>query len=124
MSTGLPKLAVWGRNGFSRSTVSGDSRGRSSPSRPQWSAAAAPGPPEWVWTTNKDGLSGWVHESQLSIKGKTAHATEDSNAQEISLRKGDVVDSLRELGGWHWCRKADGQEGWTPGYNLRASAPD
>jgi len=80
--------------------------------------------PEWVWTTNKDGLSGWVHESQLTIKGKPAHATEDSNAQEISLRKGDVVESLRELGGWHWCRKGDGQEGWTPGYNLRASAPE
>ena len=80
--------------------------------------------PEWIWTTNANGLSGWVHESQLTIEGNVAHAAEASNAQEISLRKGDIIESLRELGGWHWCRKADGQEGWTPGYNLRALEPE
>ena len=76
--------------------------------------------PGWCWVTDEAGESAWMHESMFESTAKDrAIAKEPYRAQELSVRKGDILKSLRELGGWHWCRKVDGTEGWTPAYNLR-----
>lgn len=81
--------------------------------------------PGWRWVTAADGESAWMHESMLELSSETAAvATEAYLARELSVRKGEVVESLRELGGWHWCRKVDGSDGWIPAYNLRPVSGD
>lgn len=77
--------------------------------------------PGWIWVTLENGQSGWVPEEVLSRgAGQEAVVSETFEAREISVTKGERVESLRGLHGWHWCRKADGAEGWLPGYLLRA----
>jgi hypothetical protein len=75
---------------------------------------------EWIWVTREgEKVGSWMHESMLtSTQGDEAEVREAYSAREISLRKGDQVRSLRELGGWHWCEKADGTLGWVPDYVL------
>jgi SH3-like domain-containing protein len=75
--------------------------------------------PEWWWVTNAEGISGWIHQSFLKMDAEIAIVTSDYTAAELSLKKGDLLESDRELGGWHWCRKNDGAEGWVPEYPLR-----
>lgn len=75
---------------------------------------------EWVWVTlQQEKLGAWMHESMLQCPNEPhSQVTEDYSAREISVKKNDIVDSLRELGGWHWCRKTDGVVGWIPDYVL------
>ena len=59
-----------------------------------------------------------MHESMLETPNAVeSKVTEDYSSMEISVKKNDVVESLRELGGWHWCEKNDGC-GWIPDYVL------
>jgi len=77
--------------------------------------------PGWRWVTGFDGESAWMHESMLEMEtADRARAREDYSANELSVRRGERVDALREVEGWRWCRKADGEEGWIPSYTLRA----
>jgi len=75
---------------------------------------------EWVWISiSGEKVGAWMHESMLHFAGdETAEVIEDYSAQEISVKKGDFVESLRELGGWHWSEKTDGTLGWIPDYVL------
>jgi SH3-like domain-containing protein len=76
--------------------------------------------PGWVWVTAIDGRGSYVPEDHLKDAGdQTATVTADFHARDLSATKGDVVQSLREVRGWHWCRKSDGQEGWLPAYLLK-----
>jgi hypothetical protein len=74
---------------------------------------------EWLWVTESSGSSAWMHESLLRIAGGEGEVLEDFSAAEISVLKDERVESLRVLGGWHWCRKVNGDLGWIPDYNLR-----
>jgi SH3-like domain-containing protein len=74
--------------------------------------------PQWLWVTDASGVSAWVHESVLEIAGEQAVLREDFSARELSVKKDEVLESMRLLGGWHWCRKASGEMGWIPEYNL------
>ncbi len=74
---------------------------------------------EWVWVSIAGMKVGaWMHESMLetpnAVESKVA---EDYSSKEISVKKNDVVESLRELGGWHWCQSRDAC-GWIPDYVL------
>ncbi|MBI5060357.1 hypothetical protein HZB60_11325 [candidate division KSB1 bacterium] len=70
--------------------------------------------PGWIWTTAADGRSGWTHESFLSIDGERATLLEAYTAQELTIRVGDLLEILREVGGWYWCRTANNDLGWLP----------
>ena len=60
-----------------------------------------------------------MHESMLKAADQPeTEVVEDYSAVEISVKKGDVVVSLRPLGGWHWSKKMDGSVGWIPDYVL------
>lgn len=75
---------------------------------------------EWVWVNVAgERVGAWVHESVL----KDVHAVQTEvirnfSSRELSVKKGDIVQSQKELGGWHWCCKQDGAEGWLPDYVI------
>lgn len=77
--------------------------------------------PGWTWATFPNGRSGYVPQEMLQDIGDgKARMTQEFDARELSVHKGDVVESRQILLGWHWCVKADGSAGWLPGYILRS----
>lgn len=76
--------------------------------------------PGWVWVLVESGRGSYVPKDHLEmITENTARVILPFNARDLSVRKGDSVESLRELKGWHWCRNMAGIEGWLPEYLLR-----
>jgi len=76
--------------------------------------------PGWVWVTTIDGRGSYVPEDHLQTESDgIASVTTAFHARDLSVRRGDRVTSLREVKGWHWCRKDDHSEGWLPSYLLR-----
>lgn len=75
----------------------------------------------WVHVTTGDERGTYVPVASLDRQdGSTAVVRDRFDATDLSVRRGDRVDSLREIEGWHWCRSAQGREGWVPGYLLEA----
>lgn len=79
---------------------------------------------EWVWVTLEgERVGAWVHESVLEdASASRTQVRQAFSSRELSVKKGDVVESLSELGGWHWCVHSDGDEGWIPDYVIEAIA--
>lgn len=76
--------------------------------------------PGWVWATDSAGNSGYIPEEILRPLGLDLHQVlEDFDPVVLTIRKGDALESLRQIHGWHWCRNARGSEGWVAGYLLR-----
>lgn len=76
--------------------------------------------PGWIWVTGADDRSGYVPEEILAPLGErrfTVIAAFDPTV--LTVRRGDQLESLRQIHGWHWCRNADGNQGWVAGYLLR-----
>lgn len=78
--------------------------------------------PGWVWAIDGRGRGGYVPEEILEPLGEGRFAAmEDFDPTVLDIRKGDELESLRQIHGWHWCRHADGREGWVAGYLLRSA---
>ena len=78
--------------------------------------------PGWVWATSEDGRGSYVPEEVVdATESENAVVLQAFQAQDLSVKKHDLVSSLREVKGWHWCRNAGGQEGWLPAYLLARS---
>lgn len=76
--------------------------------------------PGWLWATNAAGCDGYVPEEILTpLGGNRAIVTAAFDPTVLTIRRGDALESLRQIHGWHWCRNASGQEGWVAGYLLR-----
>ncbi len=79
--------------------------------------------PGWIWVTAVNGRGSYVPEDHLdTLPDGTARVRTAFQAHDLSVRRGDGVESLREVRGWHWCRDHAGVEGWLPAYLLRAAA--
>lgn len=79
--------------------------------------------PGWVWASNSDEHDGYVPEEILEPLGEgrfSAIAAFDPTV--LTVKRGETVESLRQIHGWHWCRKPSGEEGWIAGYLLKPSA--
>ena len=75
--------------------------------------------PGWVWVTAISGRGSYVPEDHLDLADDgTARVLHRFHARDLSVVKGERVESLREVKGWHWCRNEDGEEGWLPAYLL------
>ena len=37
----------------------------------------------------------------------------------LTIKRGDRLESLKQIHGWHWCRSESGKEGWVAGYLLK-----
>ena len=78
----------------------------------------------WVWVSTEDGRGSYVPEELLAqadaAMGSDVSITGEFTAKDLSIIKGEVVDCLKEVKGWLWCRNGSGVEGWLPAYLMRA----
>ena len=78
--------------------------------------------PGWVWAEDARGRRGYVPEKILEPLGEGRFALmEDFNPSVLAVKRGDSLESLEQIDGWHWCRNESGAEGWVAGYLLRPS---
>jgi Variant SH3 domain len=76
--------------------------------------------PGWVWATDGKGNDGYVPEEILKELGDGKFsAIEAFDPTVLKISRGDQLESLRQIHGWHWCRNETGGEGWVAGYLLR-----
>ena len=76
--------------------------------------------PGWVWATDAAGNDGYVPMEILKPLGDGRFsATQSFDPTVLTIRRGDPLESLRQIHGWHWCRNDHGEEGWVAGYLLR-----
>jgi len=79
--------------------------------------------PGWVWAENNNGLDGYVPEDLLEPLGEGRFAViEAFDPTVLTIRRGDRLESLKQIHGWHWCKNAEGKEGWVAGYLLKPEA--
>lgn len=75
--------------------------------------------PGWVWAIDGNGRGGYVPEGILEPLGEGRFsAMEDFDPTVLVVKRGDRLESLRQIHGWHWCRHADGREGWVADYLM------
>jgi hypothetical protein len=76
--------------------------------------------PGWIWATDNDGRGGYVPEEILEPLGEGRFAVLQAfDPTVLTIKRGDHLESLRQIGGWHWCRNGAGTEGWVAGYLMR-----
>ena len=76
--------------------------------------------PGWVWAFAHNGNDGYIPEEILApLGGGRYAATEDYDPTVLTIKRGDRIESLRQIHGWHWCRNENGEEGWVGGYLLK-----
>lgn len=75
--------------------------------------------PGWVWAIDTSGRQGYVPEELLEPLGEGRFSVmHDFDPTVLTVRRGDAMESLRQIHGWHWCRNAAGKEGWVADYLL------
>ena len=76
--------------------------------------------PGWVWASDGEGRAGYVPEGILEPLGEGRFAVMEAfDPTVLAVKRGDRVESLKQIHGWHWCRRDDGTQGWVAGYLLR-----
>jgi len=78
--------------------------------------------PNWIYCSSLDGISeGWTPEQIIKIDGENGIVLEDYSAQELGVKKSEMVEGHKELNGWVWCSKLCGSEkGWLPKEKISA----
>lgn len=75
--------------------------------------------PAFAWVTTADGNAGWAPGDWLEpLADGRARALRDYTARELDVGAGSAVTLLHALGGWWWCRRDDGHDGWVPDTHL------
>jgi len=73
-----------------------------------------------VWAKDARGKAGYVPQEILTSVGDgVCEALEAFDPSVLTVKRGDRLESLRQIDGWHWCRNEQGCEGWVAGYLLR-----
>jgi hypothetical protein len=80
--------------------------------------------PGWIWVSTPDGRGSYVPEDILEIGGATARVRTAFSARDLSVKRGERVEALREVSGWLWCRNDAGETGWLPEFVLRPVAAE
>lgn len=76
--------------------------------------------PGWVWAEGANGRDGYVPEEILEPLGEGRFAAmSDFDPTVLTVRRGDVLESLKQIHGWHWCRNERGDQGWVAGYLMK-----
>jgi len=73
-----------------------------------------PEQPDWFWCAGPDGRCGWVPKDY--IDGNVVNC--DYSAVELSAAEGEQLVFLREIYGWAFCQRENGDVGWIPLTNL------
>ncbi len=84
------------------------------------SGPADKGWPGWIWATDALGRSGYVPAEILEPLGEDRWAAMDTfDPKVLPIKKGDSIESLRQVHGWHWCKSEAGSEGWVADYLMK-----
>lgn len=76
--------------------------------------------PGWVWASNGDDQDGYVPEEILEPLGEGRFAAiEPFDPTVLTIKRGDRLESVRQIHGWHWCSNERGEHGWVAGYLLK-----
>jgi len=76
--------------------------------------------PGWVWIQDNNGRGGYVPEEILEPMGEGRFALmENFDPTVLTIKRGDALESLRQIHGWHWCKNAAGEQGWVADYLLK-----
>lgn len=76
--------------------------------------------PGWVWASDGRGHDGYVPEEFLEAGSDGRWVARKAfDPTVLTVRRGEALSSLLQIHGWHWCRNAQGGEGWVAGYLLR-----
>lgn len=76
--------------------------------------------PGWVWATDRNDNDGYVPEEILEPLGEGRFAAITAyDPTVLTIKRGDRIESLRQIHGWHWCRNERDEEGWVGGYLLK-----
>jgi Variant SH3 domain len=76
--------------------------------------------PGWVWATDAHGKDGYIPEGILKSLGEGRfQVVENFNPHVLCIKRGDQLESLKQVHGWHWCKNLRGEEGWVGGYLLK-----
>ena len=79
--------------------------------------------PGWIWVTDSNGRNGYVPAEILEPLGEDRWAAmEDFDSTVLRVSKGNEVESLRQVHGWHWCENESKQQGWVAEYLLKKTA--
>jgi len=74
----------------------------------------------WAYCIKEDGSNaGFVPEQIIKKDGNYGIILEDYSAKEMNVKKGEIVEKIKELNGWLLAKnKATGETGWIPLENL------
>ena len=103
-----------------RATVTADWQASYTPAlavargQPLTSHHSDPDNPGWRWTTDANGLGGWLPPGLV----QDGEASADFDSTELSAKAGETVSLLQRLNGWSLCRGPTGAEGWLPDSHL------
>jgi hypothetical protein len=76
--------------------------------------------PGWIWALDSHGNDGYVPEEILQqVSTGCSQVTAAFDPKVLKIRRGDRLESLQQIHGWHWCRNEAAEEGWVAGYLLR-----
>lgn len=70
--------------------------------------------PGWVWSTNRDGKSGWVPKTYLEYSGKVGKMLCDYNAIELTVYVGEILTVHKIESDFYWVTDQKGIQGWVP----------
>jgi hypothetical protein len=75
--------------------------------------------PGWSFVHTAEGRGTYLPDAVTrDLGGGLLELREAFDATDLSVTRGELVESSREADGWHWCRNAAGRCGWVPGYLL------
>ena len=74
--------------------------------------------PGWFWCQNKDGVWSWVPQEFFTRSDSEGTITHDYDTTELTVVVGEILEYLREVSLWTFCRTSDGREGWVPTKKL------
>jgi hypothetical protein len=77
--------------------------------------------PNWVFCTKMDGSSkGWVPKQIIKFEKNYGYTIENYSAKELNIEKGYILNCIKELNGWSWCKCENTNEiGWVPNNNIK-----
>jgi SH3-like domain-containing protein len=76
--------------------------------------------PGWFWCKNKDGLWSWIPQEYLARSDSEGTITHSYDTTELTVAVGEILEHLREVSFWTFCRTSDGRKGWVPTKNLES----
>ncbi|MFS0826897.1 SH3 domain-containing protein [Pseudomonas phoenicis] len=81
---------------------------------------------DWYLCTCAGQLPGWVPAQLIEVLGiGHGRARETYCAHELDVEPGQIIEALRFLNGWYWCKRlSDGELGWLPSEVLRLAGRD